>query len=80
MRTNRPLIEPLESRIFLSVAALRHVTVEPAFQLVHHSGETADGSAAPAGGISPAQIRQAYGINGIAFGTVSGTARGRLLR
>ena len=79
MPTTRPLIERLESRVFLSVTASRHGTVEPAFQLLHHSGETADGTSAPAGGISPAEMQRAYGINTIQFGSVSGTGAGQTI-
>jgi hypothetical protein len=85
MRTNRrskpvPLnVESLEGRMLFSVAALNRAALSPTFQILHRQGETSDASVAPLGGLTPSQIRQAYGVNGITFGSVAGTGAGQTI-
>lgn len=79
-----PSIESLESRVLLNAAlfaARNHAraTLEPTFQLFHPTGLSSNGSSSPSGGISPAQMVQAYGVNAINFGSVTGTGAGQTI-
>ena len=88
MRVNRrrpapSAIEPLESRVFLSAAsvarALARATAHPTYVLLHHAGLKANGDPSPSGGISPSQMVQAYGVNAISFGGVTGNGAGQTI-
>jgi len=79
-----PSIESLESRVFLNAALLAarnhaRATLEPTFQLFHPAGLRSNSSSSPSGGISPAQMVQAYGVNAINFGSVTGTGAGQTI-
>lgn len=85
MRKNRrprhasSTFEPLEGRVFLSASALARATAAPTYQILHHAGLTSDGSSSPSGGISPAKMRQAYGVNAIQFGGITGNGAGQTI-
>ena len=73
-------IQTLESRRMLSGApAADPLTMAHTnFVLAHPHGVTNDGTAAPAG-ITPAQMRQAYGMNSITFGGITGDGSGQTI-
>lgn len=87
MRKNRRAvlsnaIEALEGRVFLSSSALAAGSrgiAEPTFKIHHAAGVTADGSSSPFGGITPAQMQAAYGVNNIKFGSVAGNGAGQTI-
>jgi hypothetical protein len=82
-RTAPSAIEPLESRVFLSAAsvirALSRATAEPTYRLLNHGSLKANGTSSPSGGISPSQMVQAYGVNAITFGGVTGNGAGQTI-
>lgn len=78
-RSSSSMFEPLESRVFLSATALARATAEPTYQILHRAGVTSDGSSSPSGGISPAKMQQAYGVNAIQFGGITGNGAGQTI-
>jgi hypothetical protein len=94
----KPRLEPLESRVVLSVPSTAPTTLtaasplaRPILEIVPLSPSTAvgpfgaptgvlplSGSAKP-GGILPSQMREAYGINNITFGSVVGDGTGQTI-
>jgi subtilase family serine protease len=68
------MIEPLEGRLLLSA------TATPTFTLFGHGSHGAKPSAtAGVAPFDPAQIRTAYGVNQIAFGSTAGTGAGETI-
>ncbi len=74
-------IQALEPRRLLSGApAADPLTMAHTdFVLAHPHGVTSNGTAAPSGGVTPAQMRQAYGINTITFGGITGDGTGQTI-
>jgi hypothetical protein len=89
MRHNRrrgllSAIESLEGRVFLSASGFGRgqrirAIAKPDFQLLRPAGAVADGSPAPYGAVTPFQMRQAYGVNSIKFGSIVGTGAGQTI-
>ncbi len=76
-------IQALESRRLLSGAPVPQAldpltTVHTDFVFTHPHGVTSNGTAAP-NGITPAQMRQAYGMNSITFGGITGDGSGQTI-
>jgi len=74
----RSTIESLESRVLLSATAGLNRLLHPTFHLSHHSGAHPNATAGPTG-ITPAQMRQAYGVNGIRFGGITADGSGQTI-
>ncbi len=74
LRGRTPALECLEDRTLLSVTG-------PSVVVFHPGALTPDSSTALPAGLSPAQIRQAYGFNQISFsnGTVVGNGSGQTI-
>jgi subtilase family serine protease len=74
-RTACSVIEPLEARLLLSAAIIEH----PSFVL--RTPTTTARPAASAGfvGLSPTQLRQAYGFNQVSFSGVTGNGTGQTI-
>ena len=80
-RNGRPshrFIEPLEGRTLLSAALAQQAIEHPGFRLAHHAGLAPAATAAPTG-LTPAQIRRAYGLDQISFGGVAGDGSGQTI-
>jgi hypothetical protein len=69
------LVEGLEARDVPSASPVYHDDV----MVYKHLGPTFDGGGGPGGGYSPAQIKQAYGVNQISFNGVTGDGTGETI-
>jgi len=78
-----PAVEVLEGRTLLSTTPSVDAIAHPTFVLAQHMGLDGRGSspAATVGptGITPAQIRRAYGIDAINFGNIPGDGAGQTI-
>ena len=71
-----PFFEALEARLLLSQA----MVVAPDVRQYYPAGSaTPADSVAPTDGLTPAQIRQAYGVNGIPWGSVTNGGAGQTI-
>ena len=77
-RRPRAAIESLEGRVLLSTTIGSNRLAHPTFHVVHAQGVRPASTSAPTG-ITPAQMRQAYSVNGIQFGGVSGDGSGQTI-
>src|SRR5947209_2672965 len=68
-------VEPLERRTLFSAAAL---LAYPTFRLAGHDGLSPAATAGPTG-VSPTQMRHAYGVDAISFGGVAGDGTGETI-
>ncbi|MCY2931546.1 MAG: LEPR-XLL domain-containing protein, partial [Planctomycetota bacterium] len=69
------LMETLEPRVLLSAAPV----ATHDFLLFHQAGSARPSASAAAVGLSPATIRQAYGINSVSFGGIVGDGTGQTI-
>src|SRR4051794_6862357 len=75
-RATAELIECLEPRELLSASPTR---LSPASVLYHPAGGLTPASTSAPHGLSPQQVRHAYGVDAIKFGTVAGDGRGQTI-
>ena len=77
-KSKRLAIESLERRVMMSAA--HDAVAHPTYHLYTPPGNVSPflGSSSP-GGITPAQMRQAYGVNNIKFGSVTGDGSGQTI-
>ena len=69
------LVERLDARELLStMSAVPGVTVAPMYEAVSYAG-----TVPPSGALTPSQVRQAYGFNGVSFGGVAGDGTGQTI-
>lgn len=71
-------VENLECRVLLSAGVSPHSHATPTFRVLH-AAAAAPFAGAAAGGITPGQMTQAYGVNQIRFGSVAGTGAGQTI-
>src|SRR5438876_1809031 len=71
-------LEALETRRLLSASALLDAVAHPTFRLAQHQGLTPAGSVGPTG-LTPAQMRHAYGIDSISFDGIAGDGAGQTI-
>ena len=69
------LMEELESRLMLSTLPVAHTD----FTIHHGTGVNRPFDSASAVGMTPTQLRQAYGINAVQFGSVAGDGTGQTI-
>src|SRR5947208_4961775 len=72
----RSVVETIEARLLLSAAVGQF---EPSYVLYHPSGGRAPASSASPFGLTPGQVRTAYGVNAIQFGSVVGDGSGQTI-
>ncbi|HEX4608679.1 MAG TPA: S53 family peptidase, partial [Urbifossiella sp.] len=82
-RFRRPTTRPADSRFrpaldVLECRAVPAANAVPGYMTAQSEGATPDGSPAPVG-LTPAQIRGAYGFNAVTFGTVTGNGAGQTI-
>ena len=78
-RALAPAVELLEHRTLLSaVVALGREAMRSSIEVLQHGGLSPSSTAAPTG-ISPVQMRRAYGIDSIKFGSLVGDGTGQTI-
>src|SRR3954452_23779702 len=75
-RRSNSLVETIEARLLLSAAVGRF---EPSYVLYHPSGGRAPQASASPFGLTPSQVRTAYGVGAIRFGSVVGDGSGQTI-
>ena len=70
-----PLLESLEQRLLLSITGFAHTN----YTILHANGSVLPAASAGPTGLSPTQIRSAYGFNTTVFGSTAGTGAGQTI-